>query len=92
MVRQVKLLVRRSVTVEDATAIVGLSEDHLKRFWEEVNVDDDVALALVQARRLLDRECFGKLTRVRPVRVRPLFCAPYVQSGPQARSNRRSEQ
>jgi len=50
--RQVRALMQRGVPVEEATRIVGVTENYLERFAALGRFDDRVGLLLHQARRL----------------------------------------
>jgi hypothetical protein len=53
-VRQVQDLIKRGIPVEEATCVVGLSEEHLDRISERGSADEKVALLLAQAKQLLE--------------------------------------
>ena len=53
--RQVRALIERGVPVEEATRVVGLTEDYLERFGKRGLFSEKVALLLHQAKRLFSK-------------------------------------
>jgi hypothetical protein len=53
--RQVQALTKRGVPVEEATRVVGLSEDHLERVGERGSLDEKAIFLLHQAKRLMSK-------------------------------------